>query len=101
MTGVGSNDAVHVLNDQYIVKPPGAGDGKTRFAWHRDGQYRDDTCPSSATCPSSDPCAGSGESLISASADGALPMWQSSVPACRRVDSSLQSSARATRSAKI
>ena len=48
------NPRVHVLNDQYIVKPPGAGDGKTRFAWHRDGQYRDDTCPSSATCPSSD-----------------------------------------------
>ena len=43
------NPRVHVLNDQYIVKPPGARDGKTRFAWHRDGQYRDDTCPTSAT----------------------------------------------------
>ena len=49
------NPRVHVLNDQYIVKPPGARDGKTRFAWHRDGQYRDDTCPTSAT-RTSDTC---------------------------------------------
>ena len=69
MTGVGSNDAVHVLNDQYIVKPPGAGDGKTRFAWHRDGQYRDDTCPSSATRPSP------GESPPSSSPSSYLSAW--------------------------